>query len=460
MIKIDDLQGLVVSVPIVKNVPPRARMYGLVGRGTTDKFRNKDLTDPSNILGATAMSKFTVSNGPTKAKYTTIQAAIDAATLTGRLEQVFIFPGTYPEDVVAKDRVNITGVSPDFEFTTHMVLLTGNLDLSSLTDVADVSISNISYNAAPGKQIFLIGSSPTRMLFINCTLTCATAALPTVTLNNPSAVVFLLDTLVTAAQGGVLIDCLNIVVLAFKNSILGDIFSQNLPPPMLRTSGSGVISAVVSHGYMQMELGNPISFFASSFFNGPDMPLINLIGGAQVSLNACMFISNGGSGSNFIIGNGRYIDGGVSLFGRNTVAAGVTAGPSTFPALSSGDYVPDLTEIQGIYSVQFIAAKYSRSGNNVTVFCKYSYKTDGVNDSITGISLPFPRKVFGGGPDFTDPTEIIGHGGVVPDTGPHTFSDVTAEPGTSRANVTSRTNGISTYNYCTVSFTYTCDFSF
>jgi hypothetical protein len=112
---------------------------------------------PTNTYGFT---KYVVSSNIGQGNFTSIQAAINAAS-SGNT--VFIADGSYSENVTLKAGVNITSLSPSGY--SQNVILSGNYVFSG---GGDVTISNVTFNSSSIYNISFNGSSAGSLSLIYC----------------------------------------------------------------------------------------------------------------------------------------------------------------------------------------------------------------------------------------------------------------------------------------------------
>jgi hypothetical protein len=379
------------------NKPPSGRIYKIVSRGSADKILNKDLTDTTNNLPVSAYSKFTVSNNEKKAAYSSIQAAIDAAALTGRRETVLISPGTYTEDILLRDNVHIEGSNSPFTVYSPNTILSGNVT-HTLGAMSEVSITKVAFKAN-GKTI-TIGGTNEIIIDLNAVCIFSETVDPALVINNPNAVILCNNCMIRGSD--VICNVISTSNITFRGCLLGDIFPMPTAPRIL--CAVGVMVILYSNGKVKLELSNPQTIINSSFFNSSE-ELAILSGGANLFMFASTFLAD--TPGNLLEGTGVYSDGGNAIIGRTSFAAGITTFPSGFEVNANGNYIPAIVELAGVSGSTVLTAKYARSGRSITVYFKIQCTTsDSVDPELT-IALPSPRD------NFINVDEAVGTGNLL-----------------------------------------------
>lgn len=132
------------------------------------------------------VSKFVVDSQGTQG-YTTIQAAITAAALVANAatpQTVWIWPGTYTENITFSDYVSIAAAAFD------TVFVTGNATYSPNTDVALVNVHNISFTTpSTGNAFSLAGTGASTINFTQCNFNCTNGTGSGISGSNPNATI-------------------------------------------------------------------------------------------------------------------------------------------------------------------------------------------------------------------------------------------------------------------------------
>lgn len=410
------------------------RVYKLVSRNGAEKFTNKDLSDNSNIQKFTAYSPFTVSNGVTKASYRSIQAAIDAASATGQREVVLVTPGTYDEDIVLRDNVNIEGFSPAFEIEAHMTVLTGSIT-HELSDMSEITIARLSYHPTTG-HMMIDGTNNLRIIMNGMNIRSEHAG-PGILSTNPNLLAIHNNCIISGSD--VAYEIIG-QVIAYRACVLGDLI-PGVMTPRIKING-GVASVIYCNGNIKFEVASGAQLIVgNSFFNGSE-PLAALDSAQMIMMNSAYF----GSPGDLVTGTGNFIDGGNSLFGATTFPAGINTIPATFEVKSYGEYVPTLAANAGASSLTPVSARWSRSGKTITVSFRFTYVSDTVINPDITLSLPLPTNNFGGTNDALGTCVLQGT-----TTRPAVISSVTSAQ---LANVIGEANGAAEVTTVTGSFSY------
>lgn len=380
----------------ITSAPLNRRVYKFISRRDPDKFFNKDFSDNSNIQKFTSYSPFTVSNGNVKASYRSIQEAIDAAAATGARETVLVVPGTYDEDIILRDNVNIEGFSPAFEIDTHMTVLTGNIT-SQLSDNEEITIARLSYLPTVGNTMTFAGTNAIRIVLNGMTIKSQTMSSALVSTNaNMLAICnncIISGNDIAAELAG--------QVFAFRACVLGDLIPGVATPRII--INSGVCSVIYCNGHIKFETGATVQLIVgNSFFNGTD-PIADLDGGTMIMMNSAYL---GGPG-NLITGTGNFVDGGNAILGPTTFAAGITTIPASFDVKSSGSYLLAITENTGASNSALLTAIYGRSGRRITVDFRIEFDSDNTDIDID-VSLPFGTNNFTGINDAIGQCTLVG----------------------------------------------------
>lgn len=120
-------------------------------------------------------SRFIVDPTAGEGRFTTIQAAINAATAG---ETVFIRPGTYTENITLKDGVNLTAFTRD----VNIVQINGTITMNA---AGTVNISGITVQTNGATAVSFSSANIQSLRFFNCNLTSTNADL--ITNSNSSA---------------------------------------------------------------------------------------------------------------------------------------------------------------------------------------------------------------------------------------------------------------------------------
>lgn len=131
-------------------------------------------TTTDNRFGPTS---FIVDPSAANGSYTTIQAAITAAT-SGT--DIFIRPGTYTENITLKDGVNLTAFTRD----TNIVTISGTITMNA---AGTVNISGITVQTNAATAVSFSSANLQNLTFTNCNLTSTNADLVTVSNSNASS---------------------------------------------------------------------------------------------------------------------------------------------------------------------------------------------------------------------------------------------------------------------------------
>lgn len=122
-------------------------------------------------------SRFIVDSTAGEGRFTTIQAAINAATAG---ETVFIRPGTYTENITLKDGVNLTAFTRD----TNIVTISGTITMNA---AGTVTISGITCQTNGATAVSFSSANNQSLTFTNCNLTSTNANLVTNSNTNASS---------------------------------------------------------------------------------------------------------------------------------------------------------------------------------------------------------------------------------------------------------------------------------
>ncbi len=371
----------------VTSQPENKRIYRLVSRGAgpngeAEKLTGKDLTAENNIYKFSTHSLFTVSNGTPKANYKTIQAAIDAAAATGLRETVLIAPGTYPEDFVCRDNVNIEAYSPPFEVDAHTTILTGNITFD-LSDGGEISITRLTYLPTGGAALVIDGTAAFKLIANGCTFRSSTND-PVLQIDNPNLLTIFNNCMISGNDIAIDVSC---QLIACRACILGDLIPTGTP--RFITSAS-VNSIIYSNGNVKFEAAAPAQLIiANSFFNG-SAELAQLAGATAIMFNSAYF----GAGGDIFTGTGTLICSNNSFLGSTSIAAGVNVVPLA-DILTSGDYVPTFVINGGAANINLLRATWSRSGTVINVDFRFTYDAFIAANPNINMSLPLPPATFG-----------------------------------------------------------------
>lgn len=427
----------------VETGAPRNRVYRLVGRNTVDKLRNKDLSDPSNNLGASSYTNFTVSNNSGfKAKYTSIQAAIDAATLTGFRETVIIMPGTYTEDIILKDRVNIEGTSQSYELIEHITDIIGHIT-HDLSDQSEVSLAHFSVRP-DDLALTLDGTNTVRVTINNVYFSTTSLTGSTIVSSGANCIPVFNDCTIAAAGNIINLSSGNLAV--FKNSILGDSF-LGLPQVGKVLITAGIVSAVYCNGRAVFDISGGALLLANSFMTCDNQPMFTLSGAGMFLMNCSAFTDGTGD---IIVGSGQYNDGGAAFTGRTLIQGSITQVPITIPVFGSGDYTATITPVTGATSPALDIARYSRHHHNMTVSFQFTFTSDAVLDSVLTMNLPVARPAG----NFSLFTDAIGTAVLNYASSAQTSAVITALSGSQTVQIIGKNDGIAEACTMTGSFTY------
>jgi hypothetical protein len=416
---------------------PSNRVYRLVSRSGSDTFASKDLSSPLNTYKFSTYSKFTVSGASVKANYPTIQAAIDAASLTGNREVVLIAPGIYTEDITLNDNVSLEGCSPAFEVDAHLTVLSGNITCVPGTG-SEITLARFSYRPS-GTSLTISGTNPGRILMNGMHIRSLTTA-AAIVCTNPNMSIFLNNCIVSGAD--VAADLAGEIAV-FRACVLGDLIPMMTTPRVLLSTS--VASVVYSNGHVKFVTSSSQLIIANSFFNG-DQPLAELTSTTMIMMNSAYLASGS---TTLVDGNGAYVDGGNALLGVSTVAPGIVVIPLPTSLNSSGSFTPTIGPVVGVSSPTTLFAKYGRIGSCVTVDVRFTYDGD-VIAPVAALSIPLPLPS-----DFLDADSAVGTGAIVGSvSGEHRSAVISSDTGSQNVTIIGVSTGMSETCTFTGRFTY------
>jgi hypothetical protein len=134
-------------------------------------------------------TKFIVDAVAQEGVFTTIQAAINAATYG---TDIFIRPGTYTENITLKDGVNLTAFTRD----VNIVQINGTITMNT---AGTVNISGITVQTNGATAVSFSSANLQNLTFTNCVLTSTNADLITNSNSNSSSVIIFQTCNLTAA---------------------------------------------------------------------------------------------------------------------------------------------------------------------------------------------------------------------------------------------------------------------
>jgi hypothetical protein len=228
-------------------------------------------------------SRFIVDSTAGEGRYTTIQAAITAASAG---ETVFIRGGTYTENITLIDGVNLAAFTDD----TNQVTISGSITMSS---AGTVTISGITCQTNGATAVSFSSANLQTLTFTNCTLTSTNADLVTNSNSNVSSNLRFTNCSMSAAATYKILAASNTGTLTFKSCSL--------------SGASTTASTSTSSGVIV-------------FFQGTTTQVFSLTGttnlsayGLNVGTNNLTFLTLGTGTTSFIYG-GRISTGTASCF--------------------------------------------------------------------------------------------------------------------------------------------------
>lgn len=263
-------------------------------------------------------SSFIVDSTAGKGNYTTIQAAITAAS-SGTT--IFIRPGTYTENLTLKAGVNLTGWLTDADNGTVIIL-----GKCTFTAAGTVIISSVQLKTNSDNFLSMSGSNATNVQLISCYL-------------NASNATGISNAVASASSNLLLYDCggdLGTTGIAmFSDSSTGTLstffctFDNSGGSSTANTKSAGILFS------NQSRFTNPITYSSSSTASGMNYDQINTAtqnatcfttsGTGSITLTNCLFLS--GSASAMSAGAGTTI--GTYGCTLNSTNAAVIAGAGT-----------------------------------------------------------------------------------------------------------------------------------
>jgi hypothetical protein len=349
--------------------------YRIMGRNTVDRLTNKDLTDPSNKLGVQSY-RFSVSaDEEVRAPYTSIQSAINAAAQTGNPETVFVFSGSYTENITLRPNVYVVGISREASIIRGTVTAdNGELYISNLT---------IDWTGAP-----LEVSGEVTLHVDRCFIA---GDLPS-TVASADASVFFTDSTIVGSD--------IILVASAANRITCDRceIGNGIPLDFAVLSGN----LKIRHSFIRclLQLACEESTIIHCVMQNDNSRVINMDGGT-LNLSHNSLINDGGE-TYLITGTGRIYESHNSLEGYCPFAEPtLEVFYRTYDKLS-GTYTPTITSSIPSQSATGTAI-FSRVGNVVTVKFQMLINCGPFGQNIDlRMTLPVMQRIF------SSDTEAIG----------------------------------------------------
>jgi hypothetical protein len=364
------------------DAPQTMQVYRVIGRTSTERLTNKDVSDSTNRISYSGSSPFTVSNSSSKkAAYTSVQEAIDAAAATGIASTVLVGPGTYTEDIILRDKVNLEGSNPLQALSTHVTVFTGNIS-ANLAAGGETVISKIAYTPVAGNA-FTASGSAAYVIVLNGVLLKSADSSPSVIINN-SAMNGLFNMCIINGLDVILrIDAC--AVVGFRGCALGNLFVNPSTGRILISNVTAALSMVYCVGQVKFEVTSSTFVVVNSFFTGgAEMAALTSTNMIMTSSTYLSF-----SPGNLITGTGTFQGSSNNFLGRNIIASGVSASALTFDPQTAGIYTPTITENSGLSSSAIVSARYVRSGFGVKVTFRITYTGSDTIDADFNLTLPF-----------------------------------------------------------------------
>lgn len=282
---------------------------------------NANTITANTIIPNDTSSEFIVSPPSQNAKYTSIQSAINAAVLTGSMQTIIIKPGTYPEDVILPNNINLLGSQSNFNVSDCPVILSGKITTNYTSGQS--GISNLKILSTTTCIESLLTGVNTYLSVTGCSF--ETSGSDCIFSNDPGMfIIFNNCTFINAATNFVRCDASNSLVL--NNCFIGVL--QNAQKNIL--INGGIVAMVYSINSAPVIVAGPgalITFYC--FTQIGDIPAYNISAtGLVFSVNTLIFSDNTSS-SDFAVGTGALLKSLISLMGRTTAAGTLTILPLT-----------------------------------------------------------------------------------------------------------------------------------
>lgn len=304
-----------------------------------------------------ATAKFIVSSTPGQGNYTTIAAALTAAS-SG--DTIFLKTGTYTENITMKDSVNLTAFECDGTASVQGSSVTANVTILGTITASysgNATISGILCKTNGATAISMTGSNVCRLNMVNCTIYANDAI--GITLNNSTSVLNCLTCILrigssqqmiaatatggvdiencivnnagspvqsTIAAGRIVLNAGDIQGLCFTTSSAGGVFANACywgsdgTNPLITTAGTG--TSEIYNSYLSVSAAAAVT--AGS--------------GTTINLGNCEINS---SASNAITGAGTVNYGGlVFTNSANTITASTTVGYVNRPGITRSSQQP------------------------------------------------------------------------------------------------------------------------
>lgn len=371
--------GTKCAIPIAP-ARPRATFYKLVGATTAHNFSNKDLTDPSNNLGAQATTPFTVSaDFRFRGRFCTIQAAIDAASAVATVSDrrlVTIAPGTYNEIITLAQHVDLAG-------SGNSTRICGFFAYSA---AGKATVSNLAVHSTRAAFTHTGGE----LVFEKCALFSSALSM----VNNSAAVLVLSNCTIDSASSDILT-----ITSASRTTITGTTVGSGIRGQVF-SSNSGTTDIMNSAIRCRLYTLGGTCRAMYTHFTGADEPRTELLGGALEAYH-CVFESPT-AGAAAVVGTGVFHDDHNTFIGRDTIDPAITLHRRDERG-TSGTYTPVITG-ENITSVDNAAGMYSRVGDIVNVKVSLTLTSTGGTGAF-GFDMTVP---LGGAASFASANEAIG----------------------------------------------------